>query len=82
MYTPPNKNIINVRMKYGDNKFKEMCVKCENDIKQAFCEFPDYGKVCDILLEIGDDHHLLAEKCHMKVGIPVKPMLAMPTKGV
>ena len=43
-YTPPNKpGIINLRMKIGDNKFFALCAETENSIKQAFCEFPDYG---------------------------------------
>ena len=54
----------------------------ESSIKQAFCEFPDYGAVINYLLGYGDQHHLLKDNCHIRVGIPVKPMLAKPTKGV
>lgn len=54
----------------------------EASIKQAFCEFPHYGEVVKRLLEYGDEHHKLALNCHIRVGIPVKPMLAKPTKGV
>ena len=83
IYTPPNKQgTINTRRKFGDNKFKQMCEKMELSIKQAFCEFPNYGEVCKILMQIGDEHELLSKSCRMRVCIPVKPMLAMPTNGV
>lgn len=82
-YTPPNRtNVVNLRKKVGDNKFFALCAETENSIKQAFCEFPDYGQVIRDLLEVGDQHHKLKDKCHIRVGIPVKPMLAKPTKGV
>jgi DNA ligase-1 len=83
VYTPPNKpDVINSRKKVGDNKFLLLCEQMEASIKQAFCEFPHYGEVVKRLLECGDEHQKLAQSCHIRVGIPVKPMLAKPTKGV
>lgn len=81
-YTPPNKKIINQKKKLGDEKFFELSDQIEMSIKQAVCEYPDYGHIINVLQRIGDDHELLKEDCHIKVGIPVKPMLAKPTKGV
>lgn len=54
----------------------------EHSIKQAICEFPNYGEVVKELLKCGDKHENLKDRCHIRVGIPVKPMLAKPTKGV
>ena len=34
------------------------------------------------LLVVGDDHLALPKLCRMRVGVPVKPMLAKPTTGV
>ena len=46
------------------------------------CEYPNYGEVCKEILAVGDEHHKLKETCHIRLFIPVKPMLAKPTKGV
>jgi len=51
-------------------------------IKEAACEFPNYGEIVKTLLINGTDTQALAKNCHMRVGIPLKPMLAKPTKGV
>ena len=38
----------------GEEKFFELCDDAELSIKQAICEFPDYGRVVENLLENGD----------------------------
>lgn len=49
-------------------------------IKTVYCHCPDYNQIVAVLLEDGIDS--LKEKCQMKPGIPLKPMLAHPTKGI
>ena len=86
-YTPPNKmrtpdQILNNKRKLGENEFNDLCAKVEFAIKEATCECPNFGQIIDELLKIGTDTEALRETCHLKVGIPLKPMLAKPTKGV
>lgn len=82
-YTPPNKpGLLNQKKKLGDENFFKLCDDIEYSIKQAICEFPNYGLVILELMKCGDQHQNLKDTCHIRVGIPVKPMLAKPTKGV
>lgn len=74
--------MINAKKKYGESQFLENVNKIEYYINEAICEFPNYGEIIETLLVIGDDMEKLKEKCHIRVGIPVKPMLAKPTKGI
>uniref|UniRef100_A0A8C3SLZ3 DNA ligase n=1 Tax=Chelydra serpentina TaxID=8475 RepID=A0A8C3SLZ3_CHESE len=49
-------------------------------LKQTFCELPSYDIIVPILLE----HRVesLPQHCKITPGIPLKPMLAQPTKGI
>ena len=86
-YTPPHlintkEAVLNNKRKLGDSRFTELCESVEFGIKEATCEFPDFGAIIDQLLVFGPNINMLKEACHMRVGIPLKPMLAKPTKGV
>ena len=82
-YTPPNKpTVMNAKKEIGSAAFVERCQLVEHAIKQAVCECPDYALIVKRLLVVGDDHLALPKLCRMRVGVPVKPMLAKPTTGV
>ncbi|XP_044306050.1 DNA ligase 1 [Varanus komodoensis] len=49
-------------------------------VKQAFCELPNYGTIVPVLLKHGVES--LPQHCKITPGIPLKPMLAHPTKGI
>lgn len=50
-------------------------------VKQAFCEVPNFSLLTDALFA-GHTGKTLHEVCHISLGIPVKPMLAKPSKGI
>ena len=59
---------------------KEKCIKSDDAIKTAFCELPNF----EILLKTVQEHGLknLDEHISLHPGVPLKPMLAHPTKGL
>jgi DNA ligase-1 len=74
---------VNYKKKHGDIKFTERFKQLEEAINEAVCVFPNYTKMIEALLESGTDHvEMIPVKCYMRVGIPVKPMLAKPTNGI
>ena len=66
----------------GETDFSELCARVEFGIKEACCECPNFGAIIKQLIAVGTDMEALRTECHLEVGIPLKPMLAKPTKGV
>ncbi|EGD83445.1 DNA ligase 1 [Salpingoeca rosetta] len=76
-YPPP---ILDASKGVHADKFKATMEECTLKLKTVYCELPNYDYIIPILLEEGID--ALSEKCGITPGIPMKPMLAHPTKGV
>jgi len=76
-YPPP----IHTAFKSADNDaFKEKLGPLALKLKTAYCECPSYDILVPALFEAGIDG--LPSRCKLTPGIPLKPMLAHPTKGV
>ena len=59
---------------------QEKLNEAEATVKQVYCEMPNYEVIVPALLEHGLAS--LHDHAHLTPGVPVKPMLAKPTKGI
>ena len=66
--------------KVKGQELKEKLDLAVQRLKSVFCELPDYERVIPALLEHGLEE--LPKFCSLAPGIPLKPMLAQPTKGL
>ncbi|EJD55346.1 ATP-dependent DNA ligase [Auricularia subglabra TFB-10046 SS5] len=66
--------------KWSKEKTAARLEQASNVVKQVFSELPNYNLVIPALLEVGIDG--LAERCKLTPGVPLKPMLAKPTKAI
>ncbi|KAL8742265.1 MAG: hypothetical protein Q9190_005229, partial [Brigantiaea leucoxantha] len=58
----------------------EQLAKAESILKGVFSELPSYEVIVPVMLEHGLSH--LRENCKLQPGVPLKPMLAKPTKSI
>ena len=62
------------------DEIKEANEKAVQLVKQAYHQCPNYDRVIDTILTHGLEN--VTDYCKLSPGVPLKPMLAYPTKGI
>uniref|UniRef100_A0A183BSF4 DNA ligase n=1 Tax=Globodera pallida TaxID=36090 RepID=A0A183BSF4_GLOPA len=68
------------KKKLSGEKLKERMAEDVQKLKTVYCECPNLGRIIEVVLRSGIAS--LADECRLTPGIPLKPMLAHPTKGI
>ncbi|CAH2056978.1 unnamed protein product, partial [Iphiclides podalirius] len=76
----PRAKELDVAALLGPDQFKAELEEQALIVKSTYCECPDYERLVGALLQHGVA--ALPQHCRLTVGLPLKPMLAQPTRAV
>lgn len=75
-----SKALLTNESEAGKEPSMELVEQAEAKIRDAFCQVPNYEIVINACLDYGIME--LDKHCRLRPGIPLKPMLAKPTKSI
>ena len=82
IYTPPGPSttarVFDASKGIAEDKFKALLDSAVITVKNAYFQLPNFDIVVAALHKYGLDS--LCDHCHVTPGVPIKPMLAHPTK--